>query len=365
MKTLKISFLIIGSVIGAGFASGKEIFEYFAKFGAPSLLFVVPLFFCFYFLFRIFLKFGEKEKDFNLILSNKKLINFPSNKRSSFNYLNAFMFLTFLILSSAMFSGIIALFKTYFPSLNTTILFAIISLLSLVMIKLSFKVISSFSYFLVPLIIVCIIINSIFSYIHAGASFTLFMEPFIPLPALTLLYASQNVFLSSFIIIKSGSGLCKREQKRVAFISSFILCLLLTLGIFCFLTNPEVAKSNMPFVEVSLRINPYFSALFGFIIFSSIITTYLTTLSSLKEFFKGEKKYNKPAVMLMLIVLLSLFDFGTIVEYLYPLIGVFGVIYSYKIFKNLSSKFFLERTNNCVHSTSKNAKNNRASKNNI
>lgn len=35
--------------------------------------------------------------------------------------------------------------------------------------------------------------------------------------------------------------------------------------------------------------------------------------------------------MLILVIVLSLFNFGKIVEYLYPLIGAFGLIYLYKI----------------------------------
>lgn len=33
VETLKILFVIIGTIIGAGFASGKEIYLFFAKYG--------------------------------------------------------------------------------------------------------------------------------------------------------------------------------------------------------------------------------------------------------------------------------------------------------------------------------------------
>ena len=39
MKQIKIIFLIIGTIIGAGFISGKEVFEFFSKFGYYSYLF--------------------------------------------------------------------------------------------------------------------------------------------------------------------------------------------------------------------------------------------------------------------------------------------------------------------------------------
>ena len=60
MRLIKISFVIIGAKIGAGFASGKEIFEYFAKYGVYSLFFVIPMFVFFllvhFYLLKIWLK---------------------------------------------------------------------------------------------------------------------------------------------------------------------------------------------------------------------------------------------------------------------------------------------------------------------
>ena len=73
MKVLKTVFIMIGAVIGAGFASGKEIFEYFAKYGVLSLLFVFPLFLCIYFFLFNYLKFGESYGNYDLKQSNKFL----------------------------------------------------------------------------------------------------------------------------------------------------------------------------------------------------------------------------------------------------------------------------------------------------
>ena len=113
--------------------------------------------------------------------------------------------------------------------------------------------------------------------------------------------------------------------------TALTLCILLTLGILCFLFNPRLAYCEMPFAEVAIAINPVFSIVFAIILFGSIITTHATCLTSLKEYFKGDKKYNNYKSMLALIVLLSLLNFGKIIGYLYPLIGAFGLIYYYKI----------------------------------
>ena len=330
MKVIKSAFIIIGSIIGAGFASGKEIYEYFAKFGAISLLFIVPLFILFYVFIRIYLSVGKKHKDIKVSTLNNYLCKKINLFNNSLSYLNIFMFTTFLILCSAMFSGLIALIETYFGDVNKVFCYLIVILISLFMLKLSPKNIELFSFIVVPLIIICISICAIYSINSLSLPTQVDFNGLIGLPPLTLAYSAQNTFLASIVIINLGKTLNAKEQKKVSLIVSVSLCLLITVGILCFLLNPYLADFDMPFAEISKALNPYFSIMFGFVILFSILTTYSTSITSLREYFDGNKKYNKPYSMLELIVLLSLLNFGTIIEYMYPVIGIFGVVYCYK-----------------------------------
>lgn len=344
MKVLKTVFIIIGAVIGAGFASGKEIFEYFAKYGVLSLLFVVPLFLCIYFFLFNYLKFGESYGNYDLKQSNKFLCKPRKFLKYNYNPFDIGLFLTFLIHTSAMFSGLIALFSTYLPSGYNWLYFIISLVVTIVLIKTSFKSFKLLSLMVVPLIIICLILNVICSF-NSGTFATNFgITNILPLPILTIVYASQNTFFSSFIIIKLGKDLTDKERHLTSLITALVLCVLITHGILCFMFNPRLVYSEMPFAEVAISVNPIFSIIFALILFGSIITTHATCLASLKEYFKGEKKYNNTFLMLVLIILLSLFNFGKIVEYLYPLIGAFGIIYFYKIYtyntiKNKIHKF--------------------------
>lgn len=360
MKILNSTFLIVGAIIGAGFASGKEIFSYFAKFGSISLLILPILFFLFYFFIITYLKLGAKHKNVEVEKINNNLCRPISILNKRINYLNVFMFLTFLILSSAMFSGLVALIKTYFPSLDQILCYGIVLLLTIFLNIVSLKALSIFSSIIVPLIIFGIIICTLFTISVNSVHFPP-IKINIALPILTIAYASQNTFLSSFVIIKSGFTLQAKQQKLVANLVSLILCILLALGIICFVLNPHLSEFDMPFAEVSKSINPYFSIMFGIIILGAILTTFISTLSSLKEYFKGNKKYNKSSIMITLIVFLSLFEFGTIIQYLYPIIGIFGVVFCYKAkSSHLPFKPFFKTANNCIHTTCKHTKNNRA-----
>jgi len=332
MKIFKTTAFIIGSIIGAGFASGKEIFEYFAKYGICSLFFVIPLFFFMYFFFFFFLRFGKKIEDTQLKTTNQALCKNWKLFNKTFNPFNLILFFTFLILSSAMFSGLVALFETYFPNGSKFIYFLIAIIITIFLLSCSFKVFEKISNIIVPLIIICIILNVICS-LSSGNFVTNFgITNILPLPFLSLAYASQNAFFASFVITKLGKNLNINESKKVSFFVAGIICLLIILGILCFLFNPKLAYSEMPFAEVAIAINPIFSVIYAIILFGSIITTYATSITSLKEYFKSKKKYSNTILMLMFVVLLSLLDFGKIIGYLYPLIGAFGILYLYKIY---------------------------------
>ena len=47
-KIWQVVFLIVGSIIGAGFASGRELSLFFAEFGYASLYFLPIVFILFY-----------------------------------------------------------------------------------------------------------------------------------------------------------------------------------------------------------------------------------------------------------------------------------------------------------------------------
>lgn len=323
MKNLKTAFLIVGAIVGAGFASGKEIYVYFASFGGISILFLIPLFALIFLYTKVLLKLGNCNKQISITSINNAICPKFEVFNKKINILTIFMFITFLILCSAMFSGLKALLETYLSGFSKPVIFTIVLGLTIILLKFSFASLASLSAIVVPLIIFGILLLSFIS--SSGFNFDFVIQSPHNLPILTILYASQNMFLASFAIIDAGK--VELNFTKVSLYVACIICGLLFVGILCFLNNPFICGLEMPFAEISKSINPTFSAVFGIIIFFSIITTYITSLSSLKEFFKGEKKYNKQSIMLLAIVLLSLLDFGNIIAYLYPIIGIFGVIY--------------------------------------
>jgi len=337
MKVFKASMFIVGAIIGGGFASGKEIFEYFAKYGAVALLYVVPLFVLFYMFIKTYLKIGCKIENFNLRSVNKMIYSKNSFSKSKANPYDIIFLITFFISASAMFAGLVGLIKSYLQNLNTFVCYILVFGVSLILYKTSLKKFEMLSNLVVPLIIVCIVITSVLSIKGGNFAFNISNANAINLPFKTLTYVGQNTFFACFVIAKLGKNLSPKEQKQTSFLTALILSLLLILGILIFLFNPKLANFDLPFAIISGNLNLIFNIIFAFVILFSIITTYATILTSLKSFNFNNKKHNNPFIMLGIIAFLSLFNFGKIIKYLYPIIGVFGIIYFIKINKKFKN----------------------------
>ena len=65
--------LIVGTIVGAGFASGQEIVVFFAQYGFVSLIFGIPVFLFLFFGVKEFLSFGNK--NYCVDFKNKKFFN--------------------------------------------------------------------------------------------------------------------------------------------------------------------------------------------------------------------------------------------------------------------------------------------------
>lgn len=135
MKNCISAFLaIIGTVIGSGFVSGKEIVVFFSRFGVFSYPCIVLSFFLLFFLFKYILNHGEKAL---LRLKNSKI---------SF-FLNL---LLCLIFSSAMFAGI-ANVLTFKNSFVNYLLFFIVICLCLFVFKKGLGGLNKLNFIFVPI----------------------------------------------------------------------------------------------------------------------------------------------------------------------------------------------------------------------
>ena len=296
--------IVIGTVIGSGFASGKEIAVFFSRFGIVSHFFIALTFFAFFAIIYAFFSLGEK--------ALKKL------EKSRF--FSIICIIISLIFTSSMFAGTINVLP---ESVFLKICFALILLVVCCRVsKRGVPMLAKLNNLLIPATLVCLLIVLISNFKGANLSVNINQNAFAGL-FFAVLYWVLNFSISGLVIAKTGLEMTKRQKVLASFFSSLILSAFLLLTNFVILSNPESMQQGMPLVFLSSGV---MSVLIKFVVFSGCITTLFslvfTTAETLKRF-----NFSQRAIYFVSIIFpaaLSLFGFGAIVSLLYPFASVLG-----------------------------------------
>ena len=328
-----IIFSIIGALIGAGFASGQEMYLFFYRFGVYGILGLVL---CSSLIgmtiYKTFLIIHNKNiNDYQDFLNeifyrgNKK----PKNKYLNLSYIsniivNVFLLITFYI----MISGFGAYFEQEFKihRIIGAIFLAIICFLILLKDIEGVKKVNSV---VVP-ILICII--SIISFmniktidinrINLKHNYNWIMQ--------AIVYCSYNMILVIPILVGLKKYVKNKKQIKTISIVSGSIVFFLAISIFLWLTNINICFDNleMPAVYVIDTKFPNFSWIYGIVILLSIFSTAISIgISFLKNVMKNKKNYPQfVAIMCISGVIISNFGFSNLVRILFPIFGYLGIV---------------------------------------
>lgn len=316
-KVFLVVFLILGTVIGSGFSTGKEIVVFFSRFGYYSFLFIPLAFVLFYFTFYFLMTKGLKQ----------------INNRKNSKIVSILMLICATIFSSSMFAGIENC------ALSANIIFQVILIFLILVLcffscykKLNF--LSVINLVLIPILLA--ILLGFFIYQFPQSSFVSFNNPSVLVGLFgggfyLVLYVVLNVSLSSVVIAKSGEGLTKKQIRLASFISAFVLSVFILLINILVVCNYDLINSAMPLLALS---DGKFTFLLRFVIMVGCLTTLLSMIyvasSSCKELKIGDR--NIFIICVILPYLLSKIGFSSIVSFLYPLASYLGIFLLFLLF---------------------------------
>ena len=295
---------ILGTIMGSGFVSGKEIIVFFSRFGIWSFLGIFCAFFCLFFLINFILN--------NCLSAMEKL------SKSKFAYF--INIILCVIFSSAMFGGIINLLN-FRNNLINFVIFCVILLILFIIFKKGAKFLDKLNLIFVPVLIilfVCLLFSKLqkpylnFSFSLSGISVFY-----------SLLYCLLNTSNGAVIIAQIGDRLSKKQKTRVAFVSALVLSIVLLIANIVVLANPSCIHSVMPLLSL-------FEGGGGVIMQILVLIGCMTTLfslvysssSSIRGLCKNEVL--NFLVSIVLPALVSLIGFDEIIEHLYPLASILG-----------------------------------------
>lgn len=325
-KILPAVFLIVGSIIGAGFASGRELSLFFAKFGYNSLYFLPIVFIFFYYSFKLFLKLGAKRQFQSVFALNSYVGSSP--------FFNISVVIIFTIYSSAMFAASVEVLTNNFIEVPQIVFSLIIFAIAFLVLKFGYQGLVKVNFVITPIIVVLLIVYALYSIFVPITEI-----PFVPssdkayiLPLSIIMYVFGNILLSYFIVTQSGQGLNKKQISLVSFWASTIICISLLVCIICLIENGSVVMdASMPFLALTLRLGDPFPIIFMAILFLGIITSLFTCLHTASLPFQKTLGKKTPFFATTVVFLLSMLGFETIVNNCYPVFGIFGIIIIIKI----------------------------------
>lgn len=337
----KIVFVIIGTMIGAGFASGQEVYLFFFSYGLEGIIGLIIssiiMGVVIYKTFQIVNKFGiNNYKDFlNIILKKnsklKPIINL---------IINSFILITFFIM--------IAGFGAYFEQelgisnfLGSTLLAFITFLIFMTNVKGVVKANELLVPFLIGFLVFIGILNlkglpfkELGNYITKTNSSNFILS--------AILYGSYNSILLIPVLITLKDYIKNKKQIIKIAIISTIIIIFLSIIIFLLLVRVDVdiTKLEMPAIYVVSNSFKFLRYIYGFVILGSIFTTAISLGTSfLQNTTKNKKSYTQIAIIMCITsVLVSNIGFSNLVNGLYPIFGYLGIIQIIKLNRNYVDK---------------------------
>lgn len=328
-KSFVFTFIMatFSAIVGAGFASGKEIVSFFGNLGfwaIPFILLVAILFFCCFYLFS---KIGKMVRP-NSISDLTKSIFGEAHIFVDFCFILCSMITLSSMLAGCDSIGVLTFGDSYnfcYISIFTAIVVAII-------ISTGLKYIYKINNFVLPVILGFIVVilaifwstNNVAVVDKSNFNFNI-LSSFI----YSILYVSMNIFTNIFIISKSSSYLSKKQIGKACLITSCILLffiLIILITILC--SGNLVFTSDMPMISIAFKVNNFFGYAYSLVMWLAIFTTICVAGYSIQTWLQNfiKNKFLCACIVLSVGFIFSRFGFSNIVNIFYPLEGVFAFV---------------------------------------
>lgn len=334
ITALKVAATYIGTVVGAGFATGQEILQFFNRFGIMGLAGILISTIMFIFFGYIIMNLGANLN----ARSHLEIIKY-SNPGITGTIIDSVI--TFFLFGSftSMIAGTGALFVQLFnlPSLTGNILMAVITAVT-VLTGIT-GVINSIS-FVVPFLLAAVIGTSLFSFANSPPDFTSSLIPSGEVKILnnwllsSILYVSYNTVISIAILGPLGAEAKDKKEIKIGAILGGLGLGLGSVMIFLALSGnlSEIINLEIPMIYVAGKISYPAQLAYAIVLIAEIYTTAVGSLYGFISRITDIRKFSLNSVLIVALatvaaLLASQFGFSNLVKYYYPLVGYAGIIF--------------------------------------
>lgn len=332
ITTAKVAAVYIGTVVGAGFATGQELMQFFGFFGVPGIFGLMLAAVLFVFFGVIILELGRRlAAD-----SHRQIIQYAGGRYIGTAVDGVITFFLFGALT-AMAAGAGAVFQEQFglpPLLGSAVMVGLTVITVIVGIS---GVINAISY-VVPVLLVTVFGIAAATLLTKPVDFAAVADwaagqraavPFWPLAALT--YVSYNLVLGISVLgplgkhVKDTAKLRRGALWGGVGLGAGALAINLTL-----LANiPAIARYEVPMIYAAGQFAAWVTPLYSTVLLAEIYTTAVGSLYGFAERITDQgKPLFKPLVIFTGIAAFGAgqFGFSNLVRVLFPAVGYAGLI---------------------------------------
>ncbi|MFC0523442.1 hypothetical protein ACFFGV_07575 [Pontibacillus salicampi] len=336
-KILRIASAFVGIIVGAGFASGQEILQYFTSYGYLGTAGAIAATALFAYMGMMLTKLGTRTK----AKSHKEAVYRVSGYKWLGTIVDYVIIFTLFSVGVVMIAGAGSIPSQQFglPPVVGVILMSIIVIATIMMnVEKVINVIGSIT----PFLIVTVIIISIYSVVTMDSSYQSLVSVALEQPQAmsnwfinnwfvsSLNYVSFNIAVgASMSLLMGGNEEDERASSIGGLIGGFVLGLLIVLSHLAIFSQVDVvADAAMPMLKIVDSLSPVLGILYSLILFGMIFNTAVSMFFSLAARFTvvGTSTHKKFVLTIGVIAFgLSFVGFTNLISIFYPVIGFMGL----------------------------------------
>ncbi|WP_456277380.1 YkvI family membrane protein [Bacillus sp. AK128] len=318
---LQVAATYIGTIVGAGFATGKEVVQFFSQYGMIGLVGILISGYLFVWIGMKSMLIAKRidansYQEVNDYLFGEKIGRF----------VNAILLVMLFGVTSVMLSGTGAVFKEQLglPAQLGIWLTLVLCYIAVIRGMRGLLLVNSI---IVPLMILFSLI--VITAFPEASSYYGESSNIGKVLLSALAYAAYNLVLGQAVLVPLGRD---SENERIikwgGFLGGLGLTFILITSHFALITIPDMTSYSIPMGEIIKLIGTVVHLLFIIVIYSEIYTTLIGNVYGIARKLSFSDTPKKAVIVSVLLVcyFISLIGFDSLVKYLYPLFGYMGCV---------------------------------------
>ncbi|GIN19127.1 YkvI family membrane protein [Siminovitchia fordii] len=326
-EAFQVASVYVGTIVGAGFATGREIVEFFTRFGfyGTAAIFLAGI---------LFIVLGSK---IMLVAIDLEAKSFEQLNEYLFGHrlalvMNLFIMVMLTGVCAVMLAGAEALFMEQLRLPPRTGLMVTV-ILTLIVMTAGVKGLFAVNTFVVPLMV-------IFNFLVMLLVLKTESRIFVPIHVSgweeggkavlsAFSYAAFNLALAQAVLVPMAAEIKDRSAVTLGgVIGGLLLTVILLASHISLGTLPDPAGYEIPMAVIVKGLAGTFHFLYLLIIYGEIFTSVIGNLYGLERQIRGYIMVNSFWIhigLLVVVYLISHVKYGTLLEFLYPLFGYISI----------------------------------------